>query len=53
MDMLKGKRLSVGDTIGLVGPSGAVRTEGAVDRAIAYMEQLGFRVKVGESAHAR
>ena len=51
--MLKGKRLSVGDTIGLVGPSGAVRTEGAGDRAIAYMEQLGFRVKVGESAHAR
>ena len=51
--MLKGKRLKFGDTIGLIGPSGAVRKEGAVDRAAAYMEEIGFRVKVGESAHAK
>lgn len=51
--MLKGKRLKYGDTIGLIGPSGAVRKEGAVDRAVAYMEEMGFRVKVGESAHAK
>ncbi len=51
--MLKGKKLQKGDTIGLIGPSGAVREEGAVDRAIAYMQELGFKVKVGESAHAR
>ena len=51
--MLKGKRLQFGDTIGLIGPSGAVRKEGAVDRAIQYMKDLGFNVKVGESAHAR
>ena len=51
--MLKGKKLQFGDTIGLIGPSGAVRKEGAVDRAIQYMKDLGFNVKVGESAHAR
>ena len=51
--MLKGKRLKRGDTIGLIGPSGAVRKEGAVDRAIAYMQDMGVKVKVGESAHAR
>jgi len=51
--MLYGKRLKIGDTIGLIGPSGTVREAGAVDQAIAYMKELGFRVKVGESAHAK
>ena len=51
--MLYGKKLKIGDTIGLIGPSGAVREEGAVDQAIAYMQELGYKVKVGESAHAR
>ena len=50
--MLKGKKLQFGDTIGLIGPSGAVREAGAVDQAIAYMRELGFKVKVGESAQA-
>ena len=51
--MLKGKKLEEGDTIGLIGPSGAVREAGAVDQAIEYMKSLGFQVKVGESAHAK
>ena len=51
--MLYGKKLKFGDTIGLIGPSGTVREAGAVDQAIAYMKELGFRVKVGESAHAK
>lgn len=51
--MLKGKKLQTGDTIGLIGPSGAVRTEGAVERAVEYAKGLGFQVKLGESAHAR
>lgn len=51
--MLYGKKLKPGDTIGLIGPSGAVRKEGAVDRAIQYMQEMGFKVKVSESAHAR
>lgn len=51
--MLKGKRLKIGDTIGLIGPSGTVREAGAVDNAIRYMKALGYHVKVGESAHAK
>ena len=51
--MLKGKRLRFGDTIGIIGPSGAVRKEGAVDRAVEYAKGLGFNVKLGESANAR
>lgn len=48
--MQKGKKLKFGDTIGFIGPSGAVRTEGAIERAVAETERLGFRVKLGESA---
>ncbi len=51
--MLYGKKLKLGDTIGLIGPSGTVREAGAVDQAIDYMKKLGFKVKVGESAHAK
>ena len=51
--MLYGKKLKPGDTIGLIGPSGTVREAGAVDQAIAYMQEIGFKVKVGESAHAK
>ena len=48
--MLKGKKLKFGDTIGFIGPSGAVRTEGAIERAMKETERMGFRVKLGESA---
>ena len=51
--MLKGKRLKPGDTIGIIGPSGAVRQAGAVDRAVEFAKGLGFRVKLGESANGR
>lgn len=48
--MLKGKKLQFGDTIGFIAPSGAVRTEGAIERAVQETERMGFRVKLGESA---
>lgn len=51
--MLYGKKLNFGDTIGLIAPSGAFRTPGALDAAIAETERMGFRVKVGESCRAR
>ena len=51
--MLYGKKLKFGDTIGLIAPSGAVRTPGAVDAAVAETERMGFRVKVGESCYAK
>lgn len=51
--MQRGKRIRPGDTIGFVAPSGAVRTEGTVERAAAEAEKAGFRVKLGESCSAR
>lgn len=47
--MKYGKKLGFGDTIGFIGPSGAVRTADAIDRAVAETERMGFRVKRGES----
>lgn len=47
--MLLGKKLKPGATIGFIGPSGAVRSEGAIDSAVAETERMGFRVKLGES----
>lgn len=51
--MQRGKRIRPGDTIGFIAPSGAVRTEGTVERAAAEAEKAGFRVKLGESCSAR
>lgn len=48
--MLKAKKLHFGDTIGLIAPSGAVRTEGAIDKAVAETKRMGFNVKLGVSA---
>lgn len=47
--MLKPKALRPGDTIGLVAPSGAVRSEHGVERAVAYLQNMGYQVKAGES----
>ncbi|MBQ8556148.1 MAG: LD-carboxypeptidase [Clostridia bacterium] len=51
--MLYGKKLKFGDTVGLIAPSGAVRTPGAIERAVAETERMGFKVKLGESCGAR
>ena len=45
-----GKKLKFGDTIGLIAPSGAMRTEGAIERAVEETKCMGFNVKLGESA---
>lgn len=47
--MLYGRKLKFGDTIGFIAPSGAVRTPGAIEAAVAETERMGFRVKLGES----
>lgn len=44
-----GKKLQFGSTIGFIAPSGAVRTEGAIEKAVAETERMGFKVKLGES----
>ena len=51
--MKYGKKLKFGDTIGLIAPSGAVRTEGAVARAVEETKRMGFKVKLGESAQQK
>ncbi len=51
--MIKPRKLQFGDTIGIIGPAGAVRVEGAVGRAVEYAKSLGFNVKLGESANAK
>ena len=51
--MIKPPKLHFGDTIGIIGASGAVRVEGAVGRAVEYAKSLGFNVKLGESANAK
>lgn len=51
--MLKGKILQKGDTIGFIGPSGAVRVEGAIERARLETERMGYRVKMGKSCGAK
>ncbi len=51
--MIYGKKLKFGDTIGFVAPSGAVREEGAIERAAAETERMGFKVKFGASNHSR
>lgn len=48
--MIYGKKLKFGDTLGFIGPSGAVRTEGAIERAVEETKRMGFKVKLGESA---
>ncbi len=51
--MIYGKKLQFGDTIGFVAPSGAVREDGAIERAAAETERMGFKVKFGASNHGR
>jgi len=51
--MLKGKKLQRGDTIGFIGPSGAVRVEGAIERAKLEAERMGYHVKLGKSCGAK
>lgn len=51
--MIKPKALKSGATLGLVGPSGAIRTDDGLERSVALLEAMGYNVKVGVSAGAR
>ena len=46
------KRLKVGDTIGIVSPSGPVNEElkHQFDKGIDFLKNLGFKVKIGKNA---
>ncbi len=47
--LLKPKRLSKGDTIGVIAPSSGLKPE-AFDQALQKLESLGFKTKVGKFA---
>lgn len=51
MKRIKGKQLNLGDTIGLTAPSSPAKLE-IVPDAIRAVEELGFKVKMGESCYA-
>jgi len=48
--MTKPESLKLGDTVALVQPAGAIRSEGGYGKAVAVMEGLGFRVKAADRA---
>ena len=50
--LIKPPRLSFGDTIGLVAPGGHTSEEG-IARAVAKIEQLGFKVRLGANLRAQ
>jgi muramoyltetrapeptide carboxypeptidase len=50
---IKPERLCPGDTVGIVAPASAPPDPGAVDRAAAGIERLGFKPKLGKNVRAR
>src|SRR5215813_4000461 len=48
-DLIKPKALKPGDTVAIVSPAGPLDT-GELDRAVANIESLGFKTKVGKHA---
>jgi len=51
MKTIKPKVLKKGDLIGLVAPASTPSSEEKVNQSIKYLEQLGYRVKLGESVY--
>ena len=49
MNTLKPRRLRKGDCIGLVAPASAPSNEEKIEKAVCYLESLGYRVKVGDN----
>ena len=48
MTVIKPPRLRRGSTIGLVAPASTPATEEHIEKGVAYLEQLGYRVKIGK-----
>jgi muramoyltetrapeptide carboxypeptidase len=51
--MTKPPRLRPGDTVGVIAPGGVVRDRAGLDRGIAALERLGYRVRCGATVNAR
>ena len=50
---IKPRRLSFGDTIGIIAPASAPPDPKAVDRSIAVLERLGFKPKLARNVRKR
>jgi muramoyltetrapeptide carboxypeptidase len=51
--IIKPKRLSAGDTVGMIVPASMVFETDLLDRGREQLEALGFRVKIGQHVKAR
>ena len=51
MRIIKPPRLKKGDTIGLVAPASTPSSNEKIEKGVLYLEQLGYRVKVGKYIH--
>jgi muramoyltetrapeptide carboxypeptidase len=49
MKSIKPSKLHSGDTIGVISPSSAPNDLSRVDKGVAYLERLGYRVEVGKN----
>ncbi|MDP2934550.1 MAG: LD-carboxypeptidase, partial [bacterium] len=47
MNILKPKKLKIGDTIGIIAPSGVVEAK-RLEAGIKVLEKWGFKVKLGK-----
>lgn len=50
--IIKPKRLSKGDTVGVIAPSSSL-SDGEFNRALKNLEELGFKVKLGKAVRQR
>ena len=53
MKLIIPKRLSPGDTLGIIAPASAPPNPKNVDRAIAVLEKLGYQTKLAPNVHKR
>jgi len=51
--LIRPKRLGAGDTIGIIAPASAPPDPKTVDRSVAALEQLGFKVKLAPNVRKR
>ena len=51
MNLIKHKNLKIGDTIGIVAPSGNLNNEEALNRAVLFFKDRGFNVVLADNLH--
>ncbi|HEX5220810.1 MAG TPA: LD-carboxypeptidase, partial [Verrucomicrobiae bacterium] len=51
--LIRPRHLSPGDTLGIVAPASAPPDPAAIDRGVAALEKLGYRVKLASNVRKR